>query len=70
MKPEPRPTVGIAEVFREAMLLTAYVEFKSHGQCNAITKSGPRGRVGMAALQNVTSGVAWFTPKMNGVLML
>jgi len=37
MKPEARPTVGLAEVFQEAVLLTAYVEFNSHGQCNTIS---------------------------------
>ena len=44
MKPEPRLTVGIAEVFREAGLLTAYAGFSSLGQCNAITESGPQGK--------------------------
>lgn len=37
MRPDPRATVGTAEVFREAVVLTAYVEFNSHGQGNAIT---------------------------------
>lgn len=39
MKPEARPGVGLAAVFPEAVLLSAYVGFSPHGQRNPITES-------------------------------